>query len=159
MCAKKKERQKKRFTRTGNGYTEESLFNFSYSHFVSAVFLMQKASYHCIFSAGYLLHLCLELALKACALHVNDSFLQTHDLLELSVDVAFLNFDENDSEFIAELNKFYDLRYDIGALDSIGQGDERMCIEMLNKISKTMPEDLYTIFRKVFNDAFEKQKK
>lgn len=101
----------------------------------------------------------MELTLKACALHIKSRFLKTHNLLDLLADIDFLKFSKSDMVFIETLNKFYDLRYDFGDLDSIGQGDEAILVKILNKIVKKMPEDLYSIFRKVFNDAFEKNKK
>ncbi len=65
------------------GYTVEDLLHFGYSH-VDAAKLLFKADPVFYDSAGYLMHLGIELVLKAWHLYSFGQFDNTHDLVKLA---------------------------------------------------------------------------
>lgn len=103
-----------------NQFSVELLIDTAAYHFVSAELLFNSGMPFTYFSGGYILHLSIELALKALCQYKNHEFKATHILRQLIKQVKPLEFDEDDLTLLNELDMLYNLRYPLNG-SNIGQ--------------------------------------
>ncbi len=137
-----------------DGYTVEDLLHFGYGHADTARALFEDDPAF-LDSAGYLAHLGIELVLKAWHLAWFGQFDNTHDLIELfgalkKKDIS-LDIGADNDTFLAELDKFYLLRYprrkegpvEVGS-DQLGHLDA-----LLEALWEAMPKELVEKYEKI----------
>jgi tetratricopeptide (TPR) repeat protein len=93
----------------------KNLLEGSITHFTVTKSLFESNNPWCFFSAGYLLHLSLELFLKSCIQHYNQKFKRIHCLKGLTNDLSLLRtvkLKHSTLKHIEEINKFYEQRYE-----------------------------------------------
>lgn len=137
------------------GYNENELIQFGSDHLWSASVLLECPP-RCYHSAGYLIHLGLELLLKAWVLHVEGKFPNTHDLTKLYKSLKpYLSLKEEREGSLKHFQRFFTLRYPKGQHPEwLGDGDlERVCA-LLKALREQMPET----FRQAFHTLDETEK-
>lgn len=131
--------KEKKFKRS-DGYSEESLLGLAVqNHFCARLLLTHPI---CFFSSGFLMHLSLELFLKACCLFKNSEFSPTHKLKEL-IREATLALDSMNMKFITEFDKLHYLRYKI---DEVGTDIDRKFNSIVANTLLEMPEDFRSLW-------------
>lgn len=137
---------RKRFT-AADGYNVRDLIQAGVDHIASARVLF-KRGFRCFDSAGYLVHLGLELLLKSLLLHVTGQFKEGHSLVSLkrqlisvlpSIDSALPD------QVVATFDEFKELRYPgPEGLPGIGTSDWIAFEEAFFDFLAKMPSDWYT---------------
>jgi len=123
-------------------YSEKHLLDLAAEKLFSAKWLfLHPISF---FSAGYLIHLTLELILKACCLHFKDQFPRSHDLCEI-LKILSLNIqlNEKDKGYIKEISKLQHLRYETM---EIGTDADSQLNRIISSILNQMPEEFGNIW-------------
>lgn len=137
-----------------DGYTVEDLLHFGYGHIDTARVLFEDDPAF-LDSAGYLTHLGIELVLKAWHLAWFGEFNNTHDLLELFGELkkkdGSLNIGNDNKKFLAELDKFYLLRYPRRKAGPIEVGSDQLkqLDALLEALWKSLPEQLVESYEKL----------
>lgn len=138
---------KGKYFERSQGYSEIFLIDRAYQHFIASIELYKIRKPYPYISAGYLLHVSIELILKSCALYKNDKFLKSHKLNDLIKDTGFLTLASNAKQFFSRLKYYESLRYDWDRhLSNIGQGDENEGLILLEHLQKQMPVKLRAMF-------------
>lgn len=149
--------------------------HFGFGHVDAARALFEGGDSAFIDSAGYLAHLGTEVVLKAWHLHCFGEFPTIHNLVEIYEQLKtrnnFLVIGVKNEEFLAELDRFYLLRYprrnrgpvEVGSdqlpqfdalLDALWQSFPNELVEIYNKIDPTRKGGRRLMEKKV--DATEK---
>lgn len=142
---------KRVFTST-DGYVTRDLIQGGIDHIASAKVLF-KSGFRCFDSAGYLVHLGLELLLKSLLLHTTGQFLEGHSLIALKERVVEIlpQFDAAlPNDLVATFEEFKALRYPIPqGLPEIGTSDWIAFEDTFPKFIGAAPEtwlaELYAI--------------
>lgn len=93
-----------------NEYNVEDLLQYGFDHINSGKILLCGKAVNCYDSGGYLIHLGIELVLKACLLDKLKAFDNTHRLKKLTDQLGLL-LTEDQKNTLAKLQRYYDLRY------------------------------------------------
>lgn len=94
-----------------SGHSEEFLLDAAAGHYVGAETLFQSRRPFVYFTAGFALHLTIELLLKTVCLNKNDEFVATHNLHRLIKDIKVLHLNNNEMFLIKEMDMMHGLRY------------------------------------------------
>lgn len=121
-------------------FTEETLLGLAANRYFSTTLLCTHPI--CFFDAGFLLHLSLELILKACCLCVHNKFSGTHKLFDL-LDEIPLKLDEVDVSFVCQLETLHHLRYEF---NEVGTHMQSSFSTLVDNILAKMPEKLRNIW-------------
>lgn len=125
------------------GYNENELIQFGSDHLWSASVLLECPP-RCYHSAGYLIHLGLELLLKAWVLHAEGKFPNTHDLIKLYKRLKpHLSLKKEQEDSLTHFQRFFTLRYPKGQHPAwLGDGDLERVHALLNALGEQMPAAL-----------------
>lgn len=93
------------------GYTEKDFLHFGYDHIETGIQILKNGQPGQFDSGGYLIHLGLELILKAWHLHSFDSFKDVHKIQLLIKELSISNLSEENLKTIDMIDKFFLLRY------------------------------------------------
>jgi len=139
---------------TEDGYTIEDMMHYGFGH-VDAARALFESDPAFLDSAGYLAHLGTEVVLKAWHLHCFGEFRDTHDLVEIyrqlknrnnSLDIGVKN-----EEFLAELDRFYLIRYPRRNKGPVEVGSDQLpqLDAFLNALWQNFPNELVEIYNKL----------
>ncbi len=137
-----------------DGYSIEDLLHFGYGH-VDAARALFRGDPAFLDSAGYLVHLGVELVLKAWHLAWFGQFDNTHDLIELFAVLkkkdAALDIGTDNEDFLTELDKFYLLRYPRRKAGAVEVGSDQLepLDALLDALWKAMPKELVERYEKL----------
>ena len=137
-----------------DGYTIEDLLHFGYGH-VDAARALFSDDPAFLDSAGYLAHLGVEVALKAWHLAWFGEFENTHDLVELFDALKkkdkSLDIGSDNEAFLAQLDKFYLLRYPRKKGDAVEVGSDQLkhLDALLDALWAKMPKELIETYEKL----------
>jgi HEPN domain-containing protein len=136
---------RKRFT-VADGYDVRELIQAGVDHIASAKVLF-KRDFRCFDSAGYLVHLGLELLLKSLLLHLSGEFREGHSLVSLKSQLIAL-LPSIDSvlpdDLVATFDEFNELRYPRpNGLPEIGTSDWIAFEEAFLEFLAAMPSNWY----------------
>lgn len=92
------------------GYSIRDLIHFGYDHLNTGLSLLAVAPPSTYDSAGFLIHLGIELLLKSYKLQRDSYFKDTHELIDLINDLRIL-LNKNEIGLVEKIQKFHDLRY------------------------------------------------
>lgn len=135
-------------------YCEADILHFAYDH-LSAANTLFEVSPRYFDSAGYLIHLGIELLLKALHLHLFKGFEKTHKLRKLYDDLLNHNSKytllQEHVTSLEMIDNFYNLRYQskINQIE-IGDDDLDRINALIEAIHNLMPKSIITDFEKVF---------
>lgn len=131
------------------GYKEEDLLQSGLDHLRSAKILFDKNPL-CYDSAGYLCHLGIELILKACLLHHQDSFPGIHKLIGLykQLKTVKIKLNPEQENNLNKLDDFYHLRY-TSPTNPVSIGDEHWLsvASVFEAIIKLLPDSLKDLIK------------
>jgi HEPN domain-containing protein len=136
-----------------DGYTSGNLLHFAFDHLAAANTLFENSP-RFFDSAGYLIHLGLELLLKAWHFHVSKEFSPIHDLETLYNDLEKkepnLSLPAEQINTIKYLNNFYNIRYQSSkVIIKIGCDDTDRINILLDNLYSAMPKNLKTEYEKL----------
>jgi len=137
-----------------DGYTIEDMLHFGYGHIDTARALFEDDPAF-LDSAGYLVHLGVEIILKAWHLAWFGQFDNTHDVIALfkaikekdkSIDIGAAN-----ETFLTDLDKFYLLRYPQRKGGSVEVGSDQLkhLDNLLDSLWQKMPQELVGAYEKI----------
>lgn len=136
-----------------DGFTVEDMLYFGYGHVDAARTLFEDEP-ALLDSAGYLAHLGTELILKAWHLQWFGQFDNTHDLVCLYTRIKetdnSLNIGAHNEAFLAELDRFYLLRYPRRKEGPVEIGSNQLAH------FDTLHDALWERFPKELRDSYEK---
>lgn len=137
--------------RKQDGYIEKDFLHFGYDHIDTGLEILNNGEPCQFDSAGYLIHLGLELILKAWHLHSFDYFTDIHDLNSLIDNLSIGDLSKENLDTISMLNKFYLLRYPraVEGPIEIGQDDIEKIEHCLNSLWKFFPGELRKIYQNI----------
>ena len=137
----------------------EELFETASYHFFAAECLLKpcdqaKSQPFTFFSAGFLLHLSLEIFLKGCIKAYGIQPRATHDLKKLVKNLSEimaergneLAFSSEEISIIKHFQKCHDMRYNPGK-DSIGTIDSERCAKVIIRIKSVLSSDIDKMFK------------
>jgi len=137
-----------------DGYTVEDLLHFGYGHVDTARVLFEDDPTF-LDSAGYLAHLGTEVVLKAWHLQWFGRFDDTHDLVKLYNQLkekdGSVSLSAEHESFLAELNKFYLLRYPRRKKGPVEVGSDQLeqFDTFLEALWQKFPKELIEIYQKL----------
>jgi HEPN domain-containing protein len=136
-----------------DGYKAEDLLQSSLHHYGAARNLFD-ASPDYLDSAGYLLHLSIELLFKSWILHTQKEFEGTHSLQRLREQLlssdADLNFTKKQNNIIEYLDGLYELRYPNSHKPTeVGSEIIELANEVIRRVIKILPDSLFSKFESI----------
>lgn len=137
-----------------DGFTVEDLLHFGYGH-VDAARTLFEGDPAFLDSAGYLAHLGTEVVLKTWHLLWFGQFDDTHDLVRLYDELKrkdnSLNIGAEHEAFLAELDKFYLLRYPRRKKGAVEVGSDQLTHfdALLNALWDKSPKELIDTYEKL----------
>jgi len=136
-----------------DGYKAEDLLQSFYHHYEAARELFDLNPDY-LDSAGYLLHLSIELLFKSWILHERKEFKGTHSLQFLRQQLnsigAGLNFTKKQNNIIEYLDRLYELRYpNFKKPTEVGSEDIVLAREVIKSVIEKLPDDLYQKFKNI----------
>lgn len=142
----------KKFTRQ-DGFSERELLHWAIDHLAAAKILFDE-NHRCFDSAGYLIHLGIELVLKAILLNSNNEFPNEHSLAELSnligKEGVKLNYTNNQEETLKTLDSFNELRYPKASIPiEIGTDDWTKIKAFFEHLIFMLPDEIQQDLRQI----------
>lgn len=137
-----------------DGYTVEDMMHFGYGHVDAARTLFEEDPAF-LDSAGYLAHLGAEVVLKAWHFHCFGEFHDIHNLVDiyrnLKTKNPSLDIGTKNEEFLAELDKFYLLRYPRCTKGPVEVGSDQLpqFDALMHAIWQSFPTELVEIYMRL----------
>jgi HEPN domain-containing protein len=144
---------KKKLYRREDGYFDEDLLQSSLHHLHAASILFKRGP-DFYDSAGYLLHLSIELLFKSWQLSLTDKFPGTHSLQDLRQEVTGLvgeiKLSKIQNKTIELIDRLYDLRYPNRKMPTeVGSEDFELALQLFDSLLIYLPAELEEKFSKI----------